>query len=72
MSLTLYRRCKLGETLIESLGDLKRQNKITDVLAEKIMEKFDKVKINLYRHQLIFLLFNILDYVRRNTKKTKI
>ena len=45
MSLTLYRRCKLGETLIDTIDDLRRQNKITDVLMEKILEKYDKVNL---------------------------
>ena len=56
MSLTLYRRCKLGETLIESLDDLRRQNKITDALGDKIMEKFDKVISDLFKlkKKLIF------------------
>jgi hypothetical protein len=48
MSLTLYRRCKLGETLIDTIDDLKRSNKITDVLMEKILEKYDKVKLRNY------------------------
>jgi hypothetical protein len=48
MSLTLYRRCKLGETLIDTIDDLKRANKITDVLMEKILEKYDKVKLKNY------------------------
>lgn len=43
MSLTLYRRCKLGETLVDSIEELRKQNKLTDLLSEKIMEKFDKV-----------------------------
>jgi len=46
MSLTLYRRCKLGETLVDSVNDLKRNNKITDNLGEKILEAFDKVQNN--------------------------
>ncbi len=44
MSLTLYRRCKLGETLVETVNDLKRCNRITESLAEKILESFDKVR----------------------------
>jgi hypothetical protein len=43
MSLTLYRRCKLGETLAESVNELKKNNKITDGLGEKLLETFDKV-----------------------------
>lgn len=54
MSLTLYRRCKLGETLIETIEDLRKANKITDVLGEKILEKYDKVN----------KLINFKDYVR--------
>lgn len=44
MSLTLYRRCKLGETLVDSVNDLKKNNKITETLSEKILEAYDKVK----------------------------
>lgn len=66
MSLTLYRRCKLGETLIESLDDLRRQNKITDALGDKIMEKFDKVISVLLKFKYY------KDYVRRNPQKTKV
>ena len=43
MSLTLYRRCKLGETLVESLTEMKRMNKITEILEKKVLETFDKV-----------------------------
>ncbi len=43
MSLTLYRRCKLGETLVETVNEMKKNNKITDSLGEKILESFDKV-----------------------------
>ncbi len=43
MSLTLYRRCKLGETLVDSVNELKKNNKITESLGEKILEAFDKV-----------------------------
>jgi hypothetical protein len=43
MSLTLYRRCKLGETLGECVNDMKKSHKITDNLGEKILETFDKV-----------------------------
>lgn len=45
MSLTLYRRCKLGETLAETVNDFKRNAKITESLGEKILETFDKVGI---------------------------
>lgn len=43
MSLTLYRRSKLGETLVESCAEMKKANKITDNLEKKILEAFDKV-----------------------------
>lgn len=44
MSFTLYRKCSLGETLSETVNELKRNHKITDALGEKIMETFDKVR----------------------------
>lgn len=43
MSLTLYRRSKLGETLVETVNDLKKNSRITESLGEKILEAFDKV-----------------------------
>ncbi len=43
MSLTLYRRCKLGETLVDTVHEMKRSNRITDTLGEKILQTFDKV-----------------------------
>jgi hypothetical protein len=43
MSLTLYRRSKLGETLVDTVGEMKKNNKITDALGDKILETFDKV-----------------------------
>ncbi len=46
MSLTLYRRCKLGETLVETVNDLKKNTKITDSLGEILLQTFDKVILN--------------------------
>jgi hypothetical protein len=43
MSLTLYRRCKLGETLVDTVKELSHNSKITETLSEKILETFDKV-----------------------------
>jgi hypothetical protein len=43
MSLTLYRRCKLGESLVDTVNEMKKSNKITDTLSEKILQSFDKV-----------------------------
>jgi hypothetical protein len=48
MSLTLYRTSKIGSTLTETVKDLKDRNKITEKLADKILESFDKVIINIY------------------------
>lgn len=48
MSFTLYRKCSLGETLNETVNEMKKNNKITDHLGDKILEAFDKV---------IFILF---------------
>ena len=43
MSLSLYRKSKLGETLTASLNELKNDNKISDFIYEKILETFDVV-----------------------------
>lgn len=43
MSLTLYRGSKLGETLIQSVNEMKDKNRITENLADKILQTFDKV-----------------------------
>ena len=51
MSLTLYRRCKLGETLVETTNEMKKLNKITDTLSEKILQSFDKVILE-YNYKL--------------------
>lgn len=48
MSLTLYRQCKLGETLSETVNDMVKNDKVTETLGEKILEAFDKVKCRFY------------------------
>lgn len=45
MSLKLYRRSKLGETLVSTLDDMKKNNQITDPLYERILQVFDRVSI---------------------------
>ena len=45
MSLTLYRQCKLGESLVETVNNFSKNNKITEPLGEKILEAFDKVNL---------------------------
>jgi hypothetical protein len=47
MSLTLYRTSKIGSTLTDTVKELKDRNKITDRLADKVLETFDKVTINI-------------------------
>jgi hypothetical protein len=39
----------LGETLVETVADMKKANKITDTLEKKILETFDKVISNIYK-----------------------
>mgnify|MGYP001775004243 CR=1 FL=1 len=43
MSLTLYRRSVLGETLSQTLNELKAENKITDNIEKKTLELFDRL-----------------------------
>ena len=43
MSLTLYRRSILGETLSRTLSELKAENKITDNIEKKTLEIYDKL-----------------------------
>ena len=43
MSISLYRQCKIGETLKESLNDLVNDNKIQDKLRLDVLKKFDEV-----------------------------
>ena len=43
MSLTLYRRSILGETLSRTLSELKEENKITDNIEKKTLELYDKL-----------------------------
>lgn len=43
MSLTLYRRCLLGESLTSALNELKNSSKITENLETKTLEAFDKL-----------------------------
>jgi hypothetical protein len=45
MSLTLYRGSKLGETLNQTVNEMKEKNKITETLSDKILQTFDKVII---------------------------
>lgn len=45
MSLTLYRGSKLGETLSQTVNEMKEKNKITETLSDKILQTFDKVII---------------------------
>ncbi len=45
MSLTLYRGSKLGETLSQTVNEMKEKNRITETLGDKILQTFDKVKI---------------------------
>jgi hypothetical protein len=45
MSLTLYRGSKIGDTLAETVREMKEKNKIPETLGEKILETFDKVSI---------------------------
>ena len=42
-SLKLYRRSKLGESLISSVEEMKKNNKISEQLGERILSVFDKV-----------------------------
>jgi hypothetical protein len=45
MSLTLYRGSKLGETLTQTVNEMKEKNRITETLGDKILQTFDKVII---------------------------
>lgn len=42
-SIALYRNCKIGETLKQSLNELKEDNKIPEYLNDKILAIFDSV-----------------------------
>ena len=42
-SIALYRSCKIGETLKQSLKELVNENKIPDYLSEKVLAIFDSV-----------------------------
>jgi hypothetical protein len=43
MSLKLYRKSKLGETLVSTLEEMKKNNQITEPLSERILQVFDRV-----------------------------
>jgi hypothetical protein len=45
MSLTLYRGSKLGETLSQTINEMKEKNRITETLGDKVLQTFDKVII---------------------------
>lgn len=42
-SIALYRGCKIGDTLKQSLKQLTEENKITEVLSDKVLSIFDSV-----------------------------
>lgn len=42
-SIALYRSCKIGETLKQSLKELSEDNKIPEQLSDKILTIFDSV-----------------------------
>ena len=42
-SIALYRSCKIGETLKQSLKELVDENKIPDHLSDKVLAIFDSV-----------------------------
>jgi hypothetical protein len=62
MSLTLYRKSKLGETLNSTVDELKKSKKINDEIGNKIMEIFDRV----------FLSFTLRQCLKKFLKKPKI
>lgn len=43
MSLTLYRQCKLGQSLSQAITDMLGEKQITANLAECVLRMFDKV-----------------------------
>ena len=59
MSLTLYRRSVLGETLSQTLNELKAENKITDNIEKKTLELFDRLMCEEIskRHKNILKIF---------------
>ena len=43
MSISLYRNCKIGETLRDTLKELTADNKIPDKLSDAVLTVFDSV-----------------------------
>ena len=44
MSLTLYRQCKLGESLSQAISELAKLGQLPDSLGERVLQAFDKVE----------------------------
>lgn len=71
MSLTLYRKSKLGETLNATVEEMKRTNKINTEIGNRIMEIFDRVLMSKIRLCLVkFQRKRRINVISRQQSKT--